>query len=611
MRRFHWFLMTSAPTLGTRLLEAFRAPLYVIILTVPGLRTAGNLALAQSPPANVPATASSTSAASPSPTPVQEISSHDEVTTFKVKVNLVLVRVVVRDSKGNAIGNLHREDFELLDNRKPQVIRQFSMERPGERASAKRAAQQVAQENSGSELPPPVAPDHYVAYVFDDVHLEFGDLSRVRQAAERHMATLAATDRAAIFTTSGVDNVDFTDEHGKLHRALDSLQPRPLSRSLLPECPNLTHYMADLIENQHDTLALQVAVSDALNCAYNNDPKMAQSALFLAQSTAPRVLSQGDHESQVSLSVLKDVIRRLSAMPGQRTALLLSPGFLTPRMEFHYSELIDLALRSQVVISALDARGLYTVDPAGDITNTHALPADALAQWNRYLTDSALADENILSVLADGTGGNYFHNNNDFDEGFRRIAAEPEYWYVLGFSPQNLKLDGKFHSLKIMVKNPPKVEIQARKGYYAPQHVADPTEEAKQEIEDALFSQEEMNDLPVVLHTQFFKSTDVDAKLAVLCHVDVKKLHFHRADGRNASDLTIVSGLFDRNGKYITGNEKILEMHLKDDTLANQLGSGITVKSSFEVKPGSYLVRLVVRDGEGDLSAANGAIEIP
>ena len=44
-------------------------------------------------------------------------------------------------------------------------------------------------------------------------------------------------------------------------------------------------------------------------------------------------------------------------------------------------------------------------------------------------------------------------------------------------------------------------------------------------------------------------------------------------------------------------------MHLKDDTLANRLGSGITLKSSFDVKPGGYRVRLVVRDLEGQISA--------
>jgi len=46
----------------------------------------------------------------------------------------------------------------------------------------------------------------------------------------------------------------------------------------------------------------------------------------------------------------------------------------------------------------------------------------------------------------------------------------------LGFSPQNLKLDGSFHHLKISLKDPAKLTLQARRGYYAPKHVADPAE---------------------------------------------------------------------------------------------------------------------------------------
>ena len=52
-------------------------------------------------------------------------------------------------------------------------------------------------------------------------------------------------------------------------------------------------------------------------------------------------------------------------------------------------------------------------------------------------------------------------------------------------------------------------------------------------------------------------------------------------------------------------------MRLKDDTLQNHLGSGVTVRSSFDVKPGSYLVRLVVRDDEGEIAARSSAVEIP
>ena len=129
---------------------------------------------------------------------------------------------------------------------------------------------------------------------------------------------------------------------------------------------------------------------------------------------------------------------------------------------------------------------------------------------------AASAQADILSVLAYSTGGNFFHNNNDMDEGFRRVADSPEYYYVLGFTPQNLKLDGKFHSLKVNLKVHGKYDLQVRRGYFAPRHDIGLAEEAKREIEDEMLSTEELHDLPVHLQTQFFKPSDDTAKLTVV-----------------------------------------------------------------------------------------------
>ena len=53
-------------------------------------------------------------------------------------------------------------------------------------------------------------------------------------------------------------------------------------------------------------------------------------------------------------------------------------------------------------------------------------------------------------------------------------------------------------------------------------------------------------------------------------------------------------------------------MRLKDETLAARANTGITVRSTLDVKPGGYLIRLVVRDAEGQLmTAQNGAVDIP
>jgi VWFA-related protein len=577
------------------------------------------------------------SAAKPSQTEnkesTAEIASHDEPTRFRVNVKLVVVRAVVRDAQGHAVGNLRKEDFQVFDKGKPQVISQFEVEQPGAVAakalrSNENAGNGPATENSVTSSSSSM-PERYIAYLFDDIHLEFGDLVRVREAAERHFAKLQPTDRAAIFTTSGRTVLDFTDDRTKLHDALLRLQPNPINASVFShQCPEISLYQADLIINHGDADARGVAYDQAIQCGPirpatlpGGQPVPLGNAGALIDALAQGVLSAGEHESHVSLLSLQSVLQGISRMPGQREIVLVSPGFLTPQLEYDYDEVVDRALRSQVVISTLDGRGLYVVMPYGDASHQPPAAPDAgmfgasvappPLNETQLAISAAHAQSDLLIELANDTGGSYFQNSNDFDEGFRRVAETPEFYYVLAFTPQNLKLDGSFHTLKVTLKNPQKMTLQARRGYYAPRGFADPEQQAKQEIEDEMFSQEELHQLPVQLHTQFFKASEEDAKLIVLAHVDVQHLHFRKAEGRNNNVLTCVSALFNRNGNFVQGMEKVVTMHLKDETLGHKLASGITLKTSFDVKPGSYLVRLVVRDSEGQMmSAENGTVEI-
>jgi VWFA-related protein len=537
-----------------------------------------------------------------------EMSAHEEAATFKTKVNLVLVPVVVRDSQGHAVGNLKQEDFQLFDKGKPQVITKFSVEKSGSHAIAPPTN---ADATAGDPGTPMAIPERYIGYVFDDVHLAFSDLARVRDATDRHLASLEPTARAAIFTTSGQTTLDFTDDRQKLHEALLSLRPRPIIGPSTGDCPQMDYYMADAIQNKNDQQALQAATAEAMVCM-NLNPTMVQVAQQAATSAAQRGVQQGDHDSHVSLTVLKDMIRRMAAMPGQRCMILVSPGFLTTfDLVQEKTEIIERAIHSNVIISALDARGLYTLVPGGDASQPTTY-SNSMGLMAQFQSASALAQGDLLAELAEGTGGTFFHNSNDLDTGLKRVSDAPEYFYMIGFAPQNLKLDGTFHKVKVALKEPSKLALQARRGYYAPRHVADAVETGKREIEEALFSREEIHDIPVELHTQFFKSSDENARLSVLVRVDVQHIRFRKEDGRNRNELTIVSGLFDRNGNYVTANEKILEMRLRDDTLENKLHQGINLKTNFDVKPGSYLVRLVVRDAEGQMmSAQNGAVEIP
>jgi len=411
--------------------------------------------------------------------------------------------------------------------------------------------------------------------------------------------------------------VRFTADREKLHDALLRLLPQSRFSSAT-ECPSVSYYQADLIINRNDTQALQAAAMEVAVCnpqMMGTGPGGSQQSTVnqgLAMAAAQRALSFGDADAQLALSVLKDVVRRISAMPGQRSLILVSPGFLVQR-DFRPDEIdiMDRAIRSNVVIGAVDARGLYVGDGVVPDVSKPVYDSRAEIFKAQYNRDSDLAQADVLAELADSTGGTFFHNNNDLDEGFRRVASAPEFYYILGFSPENLKLDGTLHNLKVTVKELKGLTLQARRGYYAPKHLADPAEQAKQEIEEAVFSRDELHDIPIELHTQFFKASDTDVKLSVLARVDLRHLHFHKEDGRNRNSLRVVSTLFDTNGNYVTGIEKIVEMRLLDQTVQTRLAP-ITVKTTLDIKPGHYVVRLVVRDSEEQLMAAQtAAIEIP
>jgi len=546
---------------------------------------------------------------------IQEVATKDAQATFTSKVNLVPVTVVVRDANGKAIGNLTKEDFRLMDNGKPQFISRFSVENPSTPVTLEQEAVDPAAPKPADGAPAVIA-TRFVAYLFDDIHASWEDLARARDGAMRQIATsLLPTDRAAIYTTSGQTTLEFSNDQAQLQDTLLRLKPRPVTGGAASsiDCPRIGYYMADLLINRDDQQAWQTAILETYACA-NLDPEKVPPSVpkGIAQATAQRALTGGDHDTRLSLDVLGKVVRRISAMPGQRSIILASPGFLAPDLHLEVSDVVSKAIRAKVIIGTLDARGLWTDSSLSASEPTPGGGPAVLTSKNIYSHMEAQAQEDVLAEIAASTGGTFVHNTNDLSGGFQRLAAAPEFVYVLGFTPANLKSDGKFHSLKIALKDPKGRTLQSRRGYYAPKREETAEEQARQDIEDAVFSREVLKDFPVELHTQFFKPSDTDAKLSVLARVDIRRLKYRMEAGRYKNTLKVVTALFDPSGNYISASEKIVDFRLLEGTLERRLNNGLTVKTTFDVKTGSYVVRLVLRDSEGQMMAAeNGAVEIP
>jgi VWFA-related protein len=550
------------------------------------------------------------------PSGTEEVSTHDEPVTFKVQSNLVEVPVVVRDRQGHAIGNLSKDDFRVLDKGKRQEITKFSVQKAtgaalpdghGSAAGGSVAGGSVA--GGSAAQGPPVLPSHFVAFVFDDVHIRFEDLPQVRAAVVKYLrSSLQPGDRVALYTTSGRNGADFTNHPEELNEPLLKITPSPIREPDLSSCgAYVSYFQAVQIDQQ---VGLQPQQADVSKCLALRVAVEEIGDFNIALQYIRDAYYSGLQESRAVLAVLKIVVQRMAQMPGQRSVVLVSPGFFVPPdLQNQSSALMELAIRSKVLIGAIDARGVWTI-PTFDACQKGASASTMQdeAQF-RQLDNEAATDE--LIALAEGTGGTA-NFNNDFDGGIRKAAVAPEYLYLLAFSPQNLKLDGSFHSLKVTLNSGEKGSLQARRGYWAPKHADDAVETSKQEIENAIFSRDEIHNLPVEMHTQVTKTGD-DEKLNVITSVDLKLIHLRKADDRNRNDLTIVAAVFDANGNFVAGKQKILQLRLRDETVrVLEQRPPVTIDTNFDMKSGAYLVRLVVRDAEGqELTTENAGVQIP
>jgi VWFA-related protein len=271
---------------------------------------------------------------------------------------------------------------------------------------------------------------------------------------------------AAVVSFSGTYS-GMTRDRAKLQETISKLKTQELYRHIARECPDIDYYQGDLIENKHSNAAYEQAVQEAFACEHTDLRSVAEG---MAQAAARRAVAIGDQDVHVTLGFVAEVVRKMEALEGERTLILISPGFLTvtPGALSEKSHVLDLAARSNVTISALDARGLYTTEIEAGENGAHTMQALVTGHESDYHRNTMTFAENVMAELADGTGGTYFHNSNDLQGGLQKLTAAPEYVYILELSLANVKMDGTYHALNVKI-NRNGLSLRARRGYFAPQ----------------------------------------------------------------------------------------------------------------------------------------------
>ncbi len=527
--------------------------------------------------------------------PQEEGTIHEEST-------MVDLNVVVRDSNGKAVHGLKKEDFQVYDQGKPQQISLFTVE------TAEPPPPTVVPTVTVSTRPPepPLPPEpRYVGMYFDDNNMKSQDLTFVRKAAEGFIRkNLEPYDHVAIFTSSTTVTLNFTQDRQKMFDTLAQLRShfRTAEFGAMP-CPRMDAYQAFQIEqfqNEHSP-AMDLAMAQTLAC----NPQMSpQDAERLVETLAATTLSLANQFARDSLAVLGDVIRYMGKMHGRRMLVMASSGFFSrsDAVQHDQDKMIDAALHAGIVINTLDAKGLAADWLGGDPSDGPPIvniDPGLLAYADELASDERDVRDDSIAVLAQATGGKFFHNSNDMMGGLREIASVPEVSYVIGFAPDTVKDNGGYHTLKVRLAGKPGYSLTTRPGYFAPMKEKPVQVERFERLNKEVMASDILTGVPVHVTTESGKLGSGESVLKVGVHVDVHGFPFKKEDKLHVDRLIYITALFDTQGHFLAGVEGIMDMRLKEPTLTQLLRYGANAQLSMQAPPGSYRLREVIQEVVG------------
>jgi VWFA-related protein len=505
--------------------------------------------------------------------------------TFRAEVNYVEVDARVLDQQGAFVTDLKPEDFEVLEDGRPQKVAAFSLVNiPVERVTRPLFASRPIEPDVRNNLQG--ADGRIYLIVLDDLHTNALRSQRTRLAARQFIERyVGANDLAAVIHTGGRTdaNQDFTSNQRLLLQAVDKFMGRKLRSSTL---------------NKIDDVSRRAGSPLADDPATDLDDK------------------ERGYNARAALDTVRNLSQYLGNIRGRRKAIVMfSEGIdynIYDVMSMDNSgateasavmdatrDLIAAATRANVAVYGVDPRGLGGFE---ELAEVQSFPDDTTLGLNQsaLYNETRLAQDS-LRTLSDETGGFAVVNNNDFATAFQRIVDDNSSYYVMGYYSTNERRDGRFRKITVRVKNRPGLTVRARKGYVAPRGRAPETKAAAKDaaspdLKEAIESPLPLPALPLALTASVFKGPAGKGSVVVATLVHGGTLPFVEKDGLFTNDLEVLGIATDDKGKSFATDRNTVNLRMKPDTANRVRATGFRVIQSLDLAPGRYVLRVAVRE---------------
>lgn len=538
------------------------------------------------------------------------------------RVTAVLVDVVVRDKRGLPVKDLTQADFQITEDGVPQTVASFTPVFEGTIGAPRQSVDNASTpasakaESVGSAVPlnstPPVT-----ALVFDRLTAEAR--RRAVQAAQNYFGTKEeAPGYVGIF---GIDlaltpYAPFTRNVRLLRQGLERLASRASASFNNPEQrqqkANLDQRAAGAAQGA--TAGAAAAGRGGAGTAIGGASVDAQLAQMQSNMIRDFEIMERDQQGYSTTNGLFSIIAALQRLPGRKSLVLFSEGLaIPPAVQRLFLGVIDAANRANVSIYTMDAAGLRaesdqakTRDDINKSAEFGINTAYASAGGGRPLTKELENNESVLrqdpraglAELAQDTGGVIFENTNNLRQAFDRIEGDLRNYYLLGYTPTDETLDGRFRAIDVKVKRSG-VTVAARKGYFALRNTGGvPTNAWEAPALGALEQKPLPNAFPLRAGALRFPERDRPGLVAVVADIKTAPFTFQpSADGKTySSDFAVLTRFLDAQNQTARKVSQHYEVNGPLDEMARAKQGEIIFYREPELPPGVYTMETIAYD---------------
>ncbi len=535
--------------------------------------------------------------------------------SIHLKADLMEIRAVVTDKQGKVVTDLNKEDFEILENGRGQLISFFS----AERLSVERRAPDLPGSSPAArrQATPTTRPKRTVVMFVDTLHMSTSSLLWLKRDLLKFIdEQLGDEDLAAVVSTGGGLGLfsQFTQDKRVLRAAVNRLGTSPGSYSSM-----YTAFLASRVQAR-DSDATAVAMSVVRQEEHLPDDKHFESLVRdITISRAGEIMAEATYRRRAMLDTLKAVAARLAELPGQRLVLFATDGFTS----LDNSGTVDLddlraaisrASRSGVVIYAVNAKGLKG-NAMYDIGTQLPPDPQVISQFHLYSAAGEREMESGMETLAKGTGGKAFLTTNDLLGAMGKALDENSSYYELSYYPANADNKKTFRSIKVRVKGHPDYTVRTQSGYLAsdlfkekPLAVVDPAEALIKAMGEPLVT----TDINVDADAEFYYTPTDQMQVSLTVFINGKKLGYKEQENGAEINLLMLTGILDADGTTTDMVQDVIQVRLSGEHPEQVKDKLIRYVKRLTLKPGLHQIRVGVRDSRTDLmGTASAWVEVP